>query len=110
VQAVMVEGDAVFLGQRQRVAELALKGRFPSISPQLEYVDACGLLGYGDRISNFYRRGAYFVDKILRGAKPGDLPVEEPTRFHLVINRKTADALGLAIPPALYIIADEVIE
>jgi putative ABC transport system substrate-binding protein len=110
VQGVMVEGDAVFLGQRQRVAELALKGRFPSISPQLEYVDAGGLMGYGERISGFYRRGAYYVDKILRGAKPADLPVEEPTRFHLVVNRKTADALGLAIPPALYILADEVIE
>jgi putative ABC transport system substrate-binding protein len=110
VQAVMVAADGLFLGQRQHIAELALKARLPSISPQLEYVEAGGLMSYGDSLLDFFRQGASYVDRILKGAKPADLPVEQPTRFHLVINRKTADALGLSIPPALYIFADEVIE
>jgi putative ABC transport system substrate-binding protein len=110
VQAVMVEADGLFFGQRQRIAQLALASRLPSICPQLEYVEAGGLMGYGENLAEFYRRGAAFVDKIIKGAKPADLPVEQPTRYHLVINRKTADALGLTIPPALYLFADEVIE
>jgi putative ABC transport system substrate-binding protein len=110
VQAVMVEGDGFFFGQRQRIAQLALASRLPSICPQLEYAEAGGLMGYGENLSELFRRGAAFVDKIIKGAKPADLPVEQPTRFHLVINRKTADALGLTIQPALYIFADEVIE
>jgi putative ABC transport system substrate-binding protein len=110
VQAVMVEADGFFFGQRQRIAQLALARRLPSICPQLEYAEAGVLMSYGESLSEFYRRGAAFVDKIIKGAKPADLPVEQPTRFHLVINRKTADALGLTIPPALYIFADEVIE
>jgi putative tryptophan/tyrosine transport system substrate-binding protein len=110
VQAVMVDADGFFLGQRERIAELALKGRLPTICPQLEYVQAGGLMSYGDSNSDFFRLGAAYVDKILKGAKPADLPVEQPTRFRLVINRKTADALGLTIPPALLIFADEVIE
>jgi putative tryptophan/tyrosine transport system substrate-binding protein len=67
-------------------------------------------MSYGENIADFFRRAASFVDKILKGAKPGDLPVEQPTKFNLVINRKTADALGVVIPPQLYIFADEVIE
>jgi putative ABC transport system substrate-binding protein len=67
-------------------------------------------MSYGENLSDFFRRGASYVDRILKGAKPADLPVEQPSRFHLVINRKTADALGLTIPPALFIFADEVIE
>jgi putative ABC transport system substrate-binding protein len=110
VQAVMLGADGFYFGQRQHIAQLALASSLPSICPQLEYAEAGGLLGYGEKLSEFYRRGAAFVDKILKGAKPADLPVEQPTRFHLVINRKTADALGLTIPPALYIFADEVIE
>jgi putative ABC transport system substrate-binding protein len=110
VQEVMVDGDAVFFDQRQRIAELALKGRFPTISPQQEYVAAGGLMSYGENLSEFFRHGASYVDRILKGAKPADLPVEQPSRFHLVINRKTADALGLKIPPALFIFADEVID
>jgi putative ABC transport system substrate-binding protein len=110
VQAVMVEGDAYLRGQNGQIAGLALKARLPSISPQLEYVQAGGLMGYGESLSDFFRRGASYVDRILKGAKPADLPVELPTRFHLAINRKTADMLGIAIPPALYIFADEVIE
>jgi putative ABC transport system substrate-binding protein len=110
VQGVMVEGDAVFLGERQRIAELALKSHIPTISPQLEHAAAGGLMSYGENLSDFFRRGASYVDRILKGAKPAGLPVEQPSRFHLVINRKTADALGLTIPPALYIFADEVLE
>ena len=67
-------------------------------------------MSYGENIADFFRRAASFVDKIFKGAKPGDLPVEQPTKFNLVINRKTADALGVVIPPQLYIFADEVIE
>jgi ABC-type uncharacterized transport system substrate-binding protein len=67
-------------------------------------------MSYGESIKEFNRRAAVFVDKIFKGAKPGELPIEQPTRFHLVINRKTADALGVTIPPQLYILADEVIE
>lgn len=110
VQAVMVASDAVFFGQRQRLAELALAHRLPSMFTQREYTDAGGLMSYGENLSEFFRRAAIFVDKIFKGAKPGDLPIEQPTKFHLVINRKTADALGVTIPPQLYIFADEVIE
>jgi len=110
VQAVMVASDAIFLLQRQRIAELALANRLPTIFPQRDYVQAGGLMSYGENFFDFYRRAASFVDKIIKGAKPGDLPIEQPTKFHLVINRKTADALGVTISPQLYIFADEVIE
>jgi putative ABC transport system substrate-binding protein len=110
VQAVMVASDAFFFLQRQRLAELALTNRLPSMFGQREYAEAGGLLSYGESLQEFFRRAAPFVDRIFKGAKPGDLPIEQPTKFHLVINRKTADALGLTIPPLLYIFADEVIE
>ena len=77
---------------------------------QREYAEAGGLMSYGENLSDFYRRAASFIDKIFKGAKPGDLPIEQPTRFNLVVNRKTADALRVVIPPQLYIFADEVIE
>jgi putative ABC transport system substrate-binding protein len=109
-EAVMVEGDP-FLGEhRQQIAALALKGGLPSISPQLEYAQAGGLMSYGESETDFMRRAASYADRIIKGAKPADIPVELPTRFHLVINRKTADALGLTIAPALYIFADEFVE
>jgi ABC-type uncharacterized transport system substrate-binding protein len=110
VQAFIAAGDAVFFTQRRQIAELALKNRLPSIFSQREYAEAGGLMSYGENLSDFFRRAASFVDKILKGAKPGDLPIEQPTRFNLVINRKTADALGITIPSQLYIFADEVIE
>lgn len=110
VAAVMVGNDAMFFVQRQQLAQLALSNRVASIFPLREYAAAGGLMSYGESLEEFYRRAASFVDKIFKGAKPGDLPIEQPTRFNLVINRKTADALGLAIPPQLYIFADEVIE
>jgi putative ABC transport system substrate-binding protein len=110
VQAVMVMPDAFFFRQPQRLAELALQHRLPAIFPQREYVDAGGLMSYGENLKEFYRRAAAFVDKIFKGARPADLPIEQPTRPSLVVNRKTADALGLKIPPRVYALADEVIE
>jgi putative ABC transport system substrate-binding protein len=108
--AVMVASDAIFFGQRQRLAELALNNRLPTMFSLREYVAAGGLMSYGENIADFFRRSAFYVDKIFKGAKPADLPIEQPTRFNLVINRKTADTLGVTIPPQLYIFADEVIE
>jgi putative ABC transport system substrate-binding protein len=110
VPAVMVAVDAVFFGQRWRIAELALANRLATMFALREYAEAGGLMSYGENIADFFRRAASFVDKIFKGANPGDLPVEQPTKFNLVINRKTADALGVTIPPQLYIFADEVIE
>ena len=110
VPAVMVAVDAVFFGQRWRIAELALANHLATMFALREYAEAGGLMSYGENIADFFRRAASFVDKIFKGAKPGDLPIEQPTKFNLVINRKTADALGVTIPPQLYIFADEIIE
>jgi putative ABC transport system substrate-binding protein len=95
---------------RTRLADLALKNRLPTIFAQREYAEAGGLLTYAADFSDLFGRAATFVDKILKGAKPADLPVEQPTKFELVINLKTAKALGLEIPPTLLARADEVIE
>jgi putative ABC transport system substrate-binding protein len=84
--------------------------RLPMMFSQREYVEAGGLMSYGENLSDFLRRAAVFVDKIFKGAKPADLPIEQPTRFHLVVNHKTADALSLTILPQIYTFADEVIE
>jgi putative ABC transport system substrate-binding protein len=86
---------------QRRIAGFALKSRLPSIYSQDEYVHAGGLMSYGNDIAEQYRRVAYFVDKILKGAKPADLPVEQPTKFEFVINLKTAKQIGLTIPPDL---------
>jgi putative ABC transport system substrate-binding protein len=110
VQAVMLVGDPVFVAQHKLLATLALRNRLPSIFAFREYVDAGGLMSYGENLSDFFQRAAFFVDKIFKGTKPSEIPVEQPTKFHLVINRKTAEALGVTIPPQLYIFADEVIE
>ena len=110
IPAVMVASDAIFFGQRQRIAELALNNHLPTMFSLREYAEAGGLMSYGENIADFFHHAAFYVDKIFKGAKAGDLPIEQPTRFNLVINRKTADALGLTIPPQLYIFADEVIE
>jgi putative ABC transport system substrate-binding protein len=110
IRGVIATTDAVFFAQRQHIAELALARRLPTMFSQREYVEAGGLMSYGENLSDFFRRAAVFVDKIFKGAKPADLPIEQPTRFHLVINHNTADALGLTIPPQLYTFADEVIE
>jgi putative ABC transport system substrate-binding protein len=110
VGALMVMSDALTVMQRNRIAELALRDRLPTIFPLREYVVAGGLMAYGENIRDFFRRAASYVDKILKGAKPMDLPIEQPTRFFLTINLETARALGLDVPPTLIARADEVIE
>ena len=110
VDALLVAAEAVFFNHRTEIAQLAIRNRLPSIFSQREYAVSGGLMSYGENLSDFFHRAAFFVDKIFKGANPGDIPVEQPTRCHLTINRKTADALGLTIPSQLYIFADDVIE
>ena len=94
----------------RRVAEFTVENRLPAISMFVEFAESGGLMTYGPDLPLFFRRGASLVDKILKGAKPGDLPIELPTKFELVINLKTAKALGLTIPQSLLLRADQVIE
>jgi putative tryptophan/tyrosine transport system substrate-binding protein len=108
--AIIVAADFFFIQQQRQIAELTAKNRLPSIAWFREFVDAGVLMTYGPSYADIYRRASGFVDKILKGAKPGDLPVEQPTKFELFINRKTAKALGLTIPQSLMISADKVIE
>ncbi len=108
--ALLVVDDAVFTAHRTQIAELALKNRLPTIYGLSEMVVAGGLIAYGPHYADLYRRAATHVHKILKGAKPADLPVEQPTKFELVINLKTAKALGLTIPQSLLLRADEVIQ
>ena len=110
VEALTVPPDTVFSNFRRRIAELAAATRMPAIYGFREHVEDGGLMSYGPDNRGNYRRAAAYVDKILKGAKPGDLPIEQPTKFELVINLKTAKALGLEIPPQLLARADEVIE
>jgi putative tryptophan/tyrosine transport system substrate-binding protein len=108
--ALMVVSTARLFSYRKRIAELALKHRLPTVVGLREYVEAGSLASYGTDYSDLFRRAAVYVDKILKGAKPADLPIEQPTKFELVINLKTAKALGLTIPPSLLGRADEVIQ
>ena len=107
---IITGGDYVTFQHRKRFVEAALKYRLPGIYWTKEYVEEGGLLAYTADMTDLRRRAAGFVDKILKGAKPADLPVEQPTKFELVINLKTAKALGLTIPPSLLQRADQVIE
>ncbi len=107
---IVVLTDAMFIGQRHRIGDLATRSRLPTVFARRENTEGGGLMSYGPSLSDQFRRAATYVDKILKGAKPGDLPVEQPTKFELVINLKTAKALGLTIPPSLLSRADEVIE
>jgi len=108
--ALLVVGGAGFYLNRTQIVNLALRNRLPSAFQNREFVEAGGLLSYAPSTVANYRRAAFFVDKILKGAKPADLPVEQPSTFELVINKKTAKALGLTIPPSLLLRADQVIE
>jgi putative ABC transport system substrate-binding protein len=110
VQALLIQLSPLTFGKRARIAELTVTRRLPTIGEVREFPDAGLLCGYGPSLSDSYRRAAYYIDKILRGAKPGDLPVEQPTKFELVINLKTATALGITIPQSLLLRADEVIQ
>jgi putative ABC transport system substrate-binding protein len=109
-QGVMTLPSHFFATHRARVAELALKTRLPAVSIETGFAEAGGLLSYGPNIPDNFRRLASYVDKVLKGAKPAELPVEQPTKFDLVINLKTANALGLTIPPAVLTRADRVIQ
>ena len=108
--AVNVLGTTLFAIHRRHIADFAVKNRLATISTVRSFVDAGGLMSYGANFDDLYRRAAVYVDKIFKGAKPADLPIEQPTKFELVINLKTAKALGLTIPPSVLLRADEVIE
>jgi putative ABC transport system substrate-binding protein len=108
--ALAIMPDALIVTNRKRIADLAARSRLPSIYHLGELVDAGGLLAYGPDRADLFRRAATFVDKILKGAKPGDLPVEQPTKFELVVNLRTAKTLGITIPQSVLLRADRVIE
>jgi putative tryptophan/tyrosine transport system substrate-binding protein len=108
--ALLTLSDAIFDNQQRQILELAAKRRLPAIAGNRQYAEAGGLAAYGADFLDLERRAATYIDKILRGAKPADLPVEQPTKFELVINLKTAKALGLTIPQSLLVRADQVIE
>jgi putative ABC transport system substrate-binding protein len=108
--ALAVVGSAMLFAERRRLADLAAKNRLPAVYARREWVDAGSLMSYGPNTADMFRRAATYVDKFLKGTKPADLPVEQPTKFELVINLKTAKALGLTIPPSLLGRADEIIQ
>jgi ABC-type uncharacterized transport system substrate-binding protein len=107
---LIVGQEGLLQANRQLIAELAAKHRLPAIYRSMEFIEAGGLMAYGPNYPDLYRRAATYVDKIFKGAKPGDLPVEQPTKFELIINLRTAKALGLTVPSALLLRADEVIQ
>jgi putative ABC transport system substrate-binding protein len=108
--ALVVLTDAIFTNQRQQIADLAAAKRLPAVYGHIEHAGAGGLIAYSANLYDLERRAAIFVDKILKGAKPGDLPVEQPTKLELVINLRAARAIGLTIPQTLLLRADHVIE
>lgn len=110
VGAVIVAPDAFFVARRRQILELIFKDRLPSMFSYREDVEAGGLMSYGQNIVDLYRHAAVYVDKILKGAKPGELPFAQPTKIHLAINHKMAKVLGLTIPQSLLLRADEVIQ
>ena len=109
VQALVTLPDAMFFSEQVQIASLAVKSGLPAIFPESEFVNAGGLMSYGPNLPDLFRRAAIYVDRILKGAKPADLPVEQPTKFEFVINLKTAKQIGLTIPPNVLARADRVI-
>jgi putative ABC transport system substrate-binding protein len=109
-QALYVIGDPFFFAHRATLFKLASDARLPGIYGARQFVEAGGLMSYGTDSGDSFRRSAGYVDKILKGANPGDLPIEQPTKFELVVNLKTAKALGLTIPESILLRADEVIK
>src|SRR5499427_8260664 len=107
---LLVPGDTFLVSQRGRIAQFAIENKLPSVYSIREHVEAGGLMAYTPHYDDLFRRAARYMDKILKGTKPGELPIEQPTKFHLVINPNTARALGLDVPPTLLARADEVIE
>jgi putative ABC transport system substrate-binding protein len=110
VDAMVVLSSALFAAEKRRIIELAARARLPTVYEHRDFTENGGLVSYGPDLRAVFRRAAVFVDRILKGAAPGDLPIEQPTNFELVINLRTAAALGLAVPPPLIARADEVIE
>jgi putative ABC transport system substrate-binding protein len=110
MRALLVLNDPVFTAHRKRIADLSAKHRLPTVSGTLEYSEAGGLMAYGPSFPDMYRRAAYYVDRILKGTKPADLPVEQPMKFELVINLKPAKQIGLTIPQSMLYRADKVIK
>ena len=110
VQALIVVTDAILYSQRSQILDLVAGNRLPAMYPYREFPEAGGLISYAPSDRDLFRRAASYVDRILKGANPGDLPVEQPTKFELVINLKTAKALGLTVPLTLQAAADEAIE
>jgi putative ABC transport system substrate-binding protein len=108
--ALLTVEDPLTVGQRTQILDFTAKNRLPAMHGLREFVEVGGLMSYGVSLADLRRRSAGYVDKILKGAKPGDLPIEQPTKFELVINLRTAKALGLTIPPSLLQRADQVIE
>jgi putative ABC transport system substrate-binding protein len=110
IDALVVPGDTLLFTERQRVTALAREHRLPGMYSVREFTEAGGLMSYSARLTEQFRRAADYVDKILRGASPATLPVESPSQYELVINMKTARALGLTIPPSVLVRADEIIQ
>ena len=110
IGALMVQTNAMFITHRKRIVDLVAKSRLPAVYGEREFVDAGGLMFYGASLADMYRDAAVYADKILKGARPADLPVEQPTKLELIINFKTAKALGLTIPPSVLARANHVVE
>ena len=110
VDALITGGDTLLVTHRARIVDFAAKNRLPTMYSNRDFTDAGGLMSYGPNVADMFRRAATYVDKILKGAKPGDLPVEQASKFELIVNLRTAKALGLTISPSLLLRADQVIE
>jgi putative ABC transport system substrate-binding protein len=110
VQALVTLPDAMFFSEQVQIVNLAAKSGLPAIFPESEFVNAGGLMSYGPNLPDLFRRAATYVDKILKGAKPAELPIEQPTKFELIINLKAAKQTGVTIPPNVLARADKVIK